>query len=358
MLNFKERVTQFWEWFSEMESQLAEYVTNIKDYEAEEMTAFFTSGLNHAIEGCAFEMGGKLEVNLSPEGSRAMAFLTSYLVANMPREYAGRWVFTPWKPPMRAAEMGIRGKVISPDDVLVRVYRGKSENEFDLVFYNSELRGMSTEDAYHVFYLVMEMTLGENICMGYIGQVSMAEIREEGMIPLSYLEDYMRETLAAEGVELDVDHNPCLSYSGYGMEATDPDVPRFDIVVGFSRLPAVLHEYYRADTPNLDMLEENGVKVVYLEFERFDFDNHQTDLELRNQIADRLEAEVLGEACSGREIGIILGQAIGVRRCYIDLLLYDEEMFLETVAKVLRDYRIEFNLREFRLGSFALRMAV
>jgi tetrahydromethanopterin S-methyltransferase subunit G len=130
---------------------------------------------------------------------------------------------------------------------------------------------------------------------------------------------------------------------------------RHDLIAGFTRLPDLLEDYYAvAGSPLYERLADNGVWAVFLSLPRTHPEEYRRDLDLRNEIADRLEDEILGEAGSGREIGIVLGQAIGLDFCYIDLLLYDERSFLDQVGQVLGDYGPDITLREYRPGSSAI----
>lgn len=361
---YRERVAEFWEWFTRNETRLSGYISRLGDYEAEEVVSFLANGLNRAIEGCLFEIGGNFEVSLASDGDTALILLGDYLCRNIPGEYAEKWQFTPWKKAMPQGCLQYAGVRLGAEDVLVCPSRpGLKDGEscFSLRFYSESLLELDEDQRYHAFFLLIEMCLGENICMGFIGDVEQAEERLEGMIPLADLPELMRRELEAEGRDLPDDYNPALAYSGYNLDRPEDDdgtQPRLDIIVGFTRLPDLLDDFYAGEgCPLYQRLADNGARPVFLSLTRQHLEDHQQDLNLRNEIADRLEDEILGEAGSGREIGLILGQAVGLDFCYIDLLLYDEQAFLDRVNRVLNDYRqegLEFALREFRPDSSAI----
>lgn len=352
MKSYCERVRDFWMWFSENEEKLSEYVENVGKHDSEEIIGFLDEGLGRAIRDCRFETGGDFELSLASEGNLAMMFLTNYLVANMPEPFWEKWNFNPWKPAMPGAQIRIHDVLIGADDILLEVRPSEESMRFDLRFYNETLATLEEEQAYHIFYLVLEMTLGENICMGYVGFVEMAETKGSTMITLSELWDFMEKKLGEVETLLDENYNPCSTYSGYSMEPSENPNPRFDIIAGFTGLPGLLDEYYEAeDRPIFDLFEENGAKVAFITMHRLYPEDHKQDLELRSLIADRLEAEVLGEAGSGEEIGVILGQAVGLTHVYIDLLLYDEKAFLEKAGRVLQDFGEAFFIYDYHQNA-------
>lgn len=359
---YRERVAEFWEWFTQNEARLSGYISHLGDYEAEEVVSFLANGLNRAIEGCLFEIGGSFEVSLASDGDTALLLLGDYLCRNLPVEYADKWQFTPWKKAMPHGCLHFAGARLGAEDVLLLPAREEGENRFSLSFYSDKFDGLDEDQRYHAFFLLLDMCLGENISMGFIGDVEQAEGRLEGMLPLSQLPEHMRRELEAEGRDLPDDYNPALAYSGYNLDAPEDDTgearPRQDIIAGFTRLPDLLNDYYANEgSPLYQRLADNGARPAFLTLPRLHPDDHQQDLDLRNEIADRLEDEILGEAGSGREIGVILGQAVGLDLCYIDLLLYDEQAFLDRVNRVLGDYGqdgLEVVLREFRPDSPAI----
>lgn len=359
MHSYKGRVENFWEWFTQNEAKLEHYINNLRENgsgNAQEVVDFLASGLNLAIDNCMFETGGDLEVSLASEGDLGVMFLTSYLVRAMPEKFRSKWKFTPWKPSFAGGEMQIHGKRLGPEDIWLAPELDEEGGRFDISFYNKELCDLDEENqAYHIFFMLLEMVLGENVCMRYVGDVqmlqSLPESLETPLIPLSELTEHMKKALSGGEHEFDHGINPCLSYSSYGLDPDEDSRIRYDIVAGFSRLTQLLDDYYNdEESPTFDMLAQNGAKAVFIAMPRTSED-HNMDLTLRNQIADRLEDEVLGSEETGREIGVLIGQAIGVDNCYIDLLLYDEQAFLAAAPTVLKDYDVQISFYDFKPGA-------
>lgn len=347
-MTYKQRVKNFWEWFSENEEKLAEMIQNIKEYDAQDIITPLSEGLNIAIEDCVFETGGSLEINLSANGSIPMIMLTYYLVKNMPEKYIGKWTFTPWKQSMPQMALQIGDTRMSAADILVDV--NYNEGKFNLEFYNGTLAGMDENQAYHIFFLVLDLTLGENISIGFTGAVHKAENQADSMISLSELLGHIQKTLEENEREIPEDYNPSSNYFAYSM-TPDEDAgmeldPRFDIIAGFTRMNALLNDFYDNESTTFDMFEENGAKAAYITIARTDED-HNADLDIRNEITDKIE-EALGLDGSGEELGAVAGQAIGINNTYIDLLLYDEFAFMEKLIEILDDYSLEISVYDFK----------
>ena len=350
--SFTSRVADFWAWFEANEQQLEKYLANLRNYDRGEVTGFLAAGLNRAIDDVTFETGGNHEVNLSPEGSLTLCFLTTYLVGAMPEKFRSKWLFTPWKTPApKGFAVGMFGKTVSPGDVLARVFKDE-ESGFGVAFHSPAMAELGENEQYQLFYILLEATLGENICLAHISMVLMAEGPEPDMVPLPALPGAIRELAAAEGRELQ--ENPCLSITAYSMEPEESDEPRFDVVSGFTSLPDLLDSYYGdEDGPVCDLLEENGAKAGFILYDHGE-ENLADALELRGEIAADLEKNVLGAPGSGREIGVLLGQAVGEWNCYIDVLLYDEEAFLAAAPAVLEKYGLDIDFSGFRQGGKGL----
>ena len=101
-----------------------------------------------------------------------------------------------------------------------------------------------------------------------------------------------------------------------------------------------------------------GARAAYLVYvfsdnENNDFDDKDINKKLldeRNNITDELES-IMGKRGSGKEIGIILGNALGVVGGYIDLLLYNQDEFIKRAEEILKKYNYKFRLLRFRQYS-------
>ena len=348
MNNFKNRVEQFWQWFIENEKKMAEYVKNLKDHKPTEVLDFLSSGLHLAIDDVRFEIGGDNEINLAPEGVMTLFFLNRYLVENMPRELQGRWLFNPWKKALADYQINACGLAISSDEILINLETLADSACFGLEFYHKDFAKIEESAAYNIFYIMMEVILGENIAMSHIRGVKMVADVSESMIPLSSLLDRMKEELAKDDKILIED--PSQVVVGYHLESSDSPVPRLDTLSGFMSLPELLSDYLDDDDySTANLLENNGCKAAFIYYPLGEDGDCQADLDLRFEIAASLEKEILGEGKGA--LGQLIGQALGSKNAYIDLLLFAEEEFLAQAPKVLDRYNCQFFYQDFKQGA-------
>ena len=97
----------------------------------------------------------------------------------------------------------------------------------------------------------------------------------------------------------------------------------------------------------VDGFARHGAAAVYLVWE-YDSGQRKQALDIRYEIEEHLQREVLGERGSGNELGIVLGGAMGTGRVYIDLLIYDGPMFWKKASELLEQYESAFYFSEFR----------
>ncbi|MDR2870865.1 MAG: hypothetical protein LBV04_10480 [Deferribacteraceae bacterium] len=337
---YRERVQAFWKWFEANEPKLADYVDNMKNYDADEVVAFFSEGLNIAIDGCTFNVGGDREVTITPEGSYVMAFLTTYLVNSMPSKLKENWNFFPWKTSFTGGALRMHDKDITAEDILVSVE--EEDGRFGIEFYNDTLAEIDENQAYQIFYMMLDLSLGENISMGFINWVDKAEAKKDGMIPLSELRQYISDHHAEP---VDDDYSPTDRWITYsGKPSQDADLLRYDIIAGHSCLRPLLEDYYSDEDAAYELFKQNGVKAAFLAIERPEGENYR---EIIDAFADKIEEELLGLAGSGSEIGVLIGGATGEEYSYVDLLIYDEAVFSKALSSFLTNSDLQVQYCDF-----------
>ena len=169
------------------------------------------------------------------------------------------------------------------------------------------------------------------------------------MFPLAELEDRMADVLRRAGKKMFT--RPDRRYTVYQVAMDDRDAPRYDITIGDTCWSELVNAYYRDDTQLPDALEACGARAVYLSFPVEDVAEGQSPLDVRHELEELIESEVLGERGSGEELGILLGAAMGRERAYIDLLLYDEAAFWDEIGALLGQYPYDFRISDFRPGG-------
>ena len=350
MTTFKERVEEFWKWFKENEDKIIDFVQNPDKYTPEEITTFIGNGVEKAVDDAYFEVGLNNEFTFSTGGEHYLFYLLPYLVSKVPRDLKYNWIFSPYKLGGMSRDFSLQNDylTVSINDVQVLVNYEDEGNVFSIEFYNEYLAKISEKEALNIFYILLDAAVGENTVELYIGPIDRLKKRKNKMINLSELNSYIENKLRENNQEFF--KNPSECYSSYEFDPLSTGNLRDDIYVGSTCYFDIVEEFYNEEDDEMyvyNSIDRCGGKVAFISYE-YDNEDTQRGLIIRNELLDRIEEEILGEKDSGNEIGIILGAATGTDRFYIDILLYDEVKFLDTVDKLLKDYNYKFSYSEFK----------
>ena len=223
-------------------------------------------------------------------------------------------------------------------------------------FYNKKLNELEEDYAYNVFSIMLEHAVGENILKLYLlGDVEKADKKLDGMIELTKLYDFIMDTLKNKNKQIIAD--PVNNYTVYKWEPTD-NFFREDIFMGSTCYMELIDDYANYNVDAFINISKMGARAVYLAYEFSenednDFEDENINQKLfdeGNKITDELES-IMGEKGSGKEIGIVLGNAYGITGGYIDLLLYNQDEFIKRAEEVLKKYNYKFKLLKFRQYS-------
>lgn len=334
-LPFKKRVQDFWKWFTDNEAELSRIVENRGQLDGGDAVGFITDGTNLINEDVHFNLGGDYEFTFSVEGNTHLFYLYPYIVSQLPVQFKDKWHFFPFNQGTDASfSFGMYGVNVDMAQVQVAVAYQEDINAFNVHFYEEQLCTLEETQSYNAYYIMMEIMLGEGLSYQYIANVERADVPLENMITLPELRTYITDTLKAHDQE--VFDNPQQVYTGYRFEPQESEELRFDILAGSSCFQPLIADYYNGSTELSDRLNNFGVQAVFIVFA---YDNEEEGagkktLDFRYELEDRLTAELL----EPEGLGLLLGGAIGTGSCYIDLLLFDREAFLEKVIPFLEEY--------------------
>lgn len=346
---FCERVGRFWRWFQEHEERLAELVKSREKIGTDTIVMTFSEGTDQICKGLHFHVGGDYEFTFAVSGRDYLFYLLPYIIARKPQALQYDWKFYSCMQSAQGKDFTIQMNDVSASaaGVQVGMTYDPERNSFLLRFWDSRLAEAEESLALTIFYLLMEHSIGEGASHIYIDEVQRLHAPEEGAFPLTGLEARMREAIREAGKEFY--ELPSERFTLYELKPEKDGEPRFDVIFGTTCFNGLIGDYYEGSAANADGLRACGAKAVSLSFpvgER----GEKEALEQRHRLQDRLEAEVLGERGSGREIGMLLGGAIGCENAYIDLLLYDEQAFREK-ARCLSGCGEAFQLSELKRNS-------
>jgi len=348
--NFTERTKNFWGWFTENEEKLSSFMQNTAKPgdDTNRIVAFINEGLSLISNELHFNIGGDHEFTFSVSGNGAMFFVLPYITANLPEPFRGKWKFFPHMPGTGGNNFIFRmiehENTVDTDNVFVSTTPGEDEKTVDLQFWAQAWENLEDNECCNAFLTLMEISIGEAFAYTFIDKVDRAKVRTDEMFPLTTLEKWLQDNLCKEGENLD----PANRYFTYQANPNKEEKPpREDIFSGIAKYAPIMSDYIDEQDTAYKFFTGLGIKPIFLYY----YYNEQADreeiLNLRYQLEDKLETEVLGEQGSGNEIGLLLGGAVGNWCVYVDLLLYDEQAFFEKVKQALADTPFMFFCQEF-----------
>ena len=348
--SFAQRTQKFWEWFTANEEKLSALALTRtpNDADSNRIVEFVSEGLSLISQDIRFNIGGEHEFTFTVSGNSAMFFLLPYITANLPQQFRDKWKFFPCMPGTGGNNFGFRmiehDKIVDTDNVFVSVTPDEENKSVDLRFYAKEWEVLDDNNCYNAFFTLMDISIGEALAHAYINKVDRATAHTDDMIALTTLEKWLLDNLCEDGKI----PNPADKYFAYQQKPdgnTNP--PRLDIFTGSGNYTPIINDYYNGEDITYKTFAGFGAKSVFLYYYYDEKADQKVVLNQRYELQYKLEAEVLGERGSGKEIGLSLGGAMGNWCAYIDLLLFDDEAFFEKAKTLLADTSIMFFCQEF-----------
>lgn len=342
---FRERVQNFWKWFTDNEEELSKIVENRDRMDGDSAVEFVTAGTNLINEDVHFNLGGDHEFTFSVEGNTHLFYLYPYIVEQMPEQFREKWHFFPSNPGTDGSfTFGMYGVNVDMAKVQVAASYQEDSNTFSISFYQEQLCSLEEAQSYNAYYIMMEIMLGEGISYQYISSVERADAPVAGMITLPELKAYIMSTLEAHKKE--VFDNPQKVYSSYRFDPQENENLRYDVMAGISCFQPLIADYYNGSSELYDRMDNFGAQAVFIAFQypNAEEGDAKAVLDFRYALEDRLADELLVPY----GLGMILGGAIGTGTCYIDLLLFDKPAFVEKIIPLLKEYpQYDFYLSDF-----------
>lgn len=348
-INFIERINLFWKWFEENEAYISSMIENNHD----DLVNFVSSGVKIISDNISFNINKNYEFIFTVDGKNYLFYLIPKVISSMPYKLKEKWTFLPYLPSSEGINFSIevQNKKIEMQEVLIKIEFDEENDKFDLIFYNTELNNLDKEEAYNIFFIMMENSIGEGLSRIYIRYVDISSNKLYNMISLTELEEYIKKTLQFYRKEFIRD--PLKQYFSYTFEPKNIDILRYDIIAGNTLYYETINDYYNENVYDIVEISKCGARALFLSYTYDDEnDNDEIRREILNEryeILERLEKEVLGY--SGKDIGLLLGGAIGINNIYIDLIVYDEDEFINRAKILLAEYDRNFYISKLRKYS-------
>ncbi|WP_157152768.1 tetratricopeptide repeat protein [Brachyspira murdochii] len=348
-INFIERINLFWKWFEENEAYISSMIENNHD----DLINFVSSGVKIISDNISFNINKNYEFIFTVDGKNYLFYLIPKVISSMPYKLKEKWTFLPYLPSSDGINFSIevQNKKIEMQEVFIKIEFDEENDKFDLIFYNTELNNLDKEEAYNIFFIMMENSIGEGLSRIYIRYVDISSNKLYNMISLTELEEYIKKTLQFYRKEFIRD--PLKQYFSYTFEPKNVDILRYDIIAGNTLYYETINDYYNENVYDIVEISKCGARALFLSYTYDDEnDNDEIRREILNEryeILERLEKEVLGYR--GKDIGLLLGGAIGINNIYIDLIVYDENEFIKRAKILLAEYDRNFYISKLRKYS-------
>ena len=346
-ISFTQRVDMFWRWFDENEYEISQMIEN----KSNELIDFVNNGIKIISDDISFNINKNYEFIFYADGKNYLFYLIPRIIYAMPEKFYGKWSFLPCIPSSNGNDFSIQinGNYISTNEILVKMEFDEENDKFDLIFYNEYFNTIDTEEAYNIFLLMMENSIGEGLAKVYIRYADISNKKLKNMMPLTELEEYINKTLIFFRKELIT--KPIDQHFSYTFEPKDIELPRYDIITGTTSYYETINDYYNGIVDDIVAISQYGARALFLTYSYDDDNDDKVKREILNEryeIQYRLEKEVLGEKESGECIGIVLGGAIGIYNIYIDLIIYNEKEFIKRAKVFLAEYDRNFYISKLR----------
>lgn len=348
--SFKKNVEVFWQEFIKQEKSLREMVE--KREQPERVVKTLNKLFSICFEETYFQIGysnalEKFELIVTPEGNKMWLPALFYWYTKTPKEVFSNWRVHYTKPAQLVDDdvnLQMYDTVLDNDMLSFYVTPDKTGQKFHIKVYCENLNQLEEAKAYNMLFIYLDNLIGELFVMQHIGAIDFLDENksDEGVtVEAKELKEFM-ETLMREE-KWETFENPLKVYSGYQMQPNeDPNCGlREDIFIGYTRMVPLINDFLDGDEKEVLRAKKDGVHFGYLFFNNHFLPRDQV-VDFRGKVEDRL-LEVLED----KDIATLLGGATGYLNSYIDLVIFDWELFLEETRKVAKEFEISFSYSDF-----------
>ena len=342
---FKERVAQFWDWYSSVSQR---FYQTIEDDKCPDLTDEVAENVQRLLSEFAWVFGPGPShqghsFTLSGEGNRHKQLLTRYWAECAPK--LSGWTFYPARQPT-----GIDGYCMEVDghqfgfaEFWLAPTIEEDRKRVRINVWHPYFGKLEDGKRWNLLFLVLDHLLGEYGVEQWIGTIDVSTDKPAGAIPIKELPALIAELQNREGWKK---HPPGEEAGVYEIKNQHDAFPRGDVFVGSTTHLGLINDYMNANGQWNSPIAEYGADFAYLSIPG-SWLLPGKEVEARGKIEDALDAALRDEK-SGRW----LGGAMGRRNAYIDLLLLDGKRSRDLVMRVAKEHDLP---KEAALASFASR---
>lgn len=337
MMTFRNRVENFWQWFSGNVETIQQHLDDNRHDLIGESTMEPIRDLLPEFD-LIFSRTDEdtYSFTLSPNGNIDLRFMAEYWLSRSPAIEG--WKFYSSRQPGRDKEytIDVNGNEFPSLDARVRLDVDEEKELIDIAIWHPAFVDDDDINS-QVAFIFLDETLGEVGTEMWIGSIDLAVEEQEGSIPLSALPT---EVVAAASMHQWERQTPDRTYTAFTVETPGEGFPRADTIAGSTcHFPLIGEFMEREGLLDEDPIAEWGARYVYLSIDARDFPEDE-EVETRARIEEQLDV-----ALREQHLGRVIGGATGFRNAYIDLLLVDGDNSLRAVEESMATQNLAASFR-------------
>lgn len=351
-LTFRQRVTNFWNWYQDAAESLAK---DFSEKQAPSMAPELSRKIDEWLPGFAWEFGpgegSGHSFTITAEGDRCRQLLALNCVKHAPS--LPGWTFYASRQPCQfhGHSLTLDEKKFDPLEFWVVPMVNVESERLDLTIWHPLFAHMDESARWTVLFLYLDMVFGEYGTQSFVGKIEFSDARLSEAIPLTELAEHTAQIASEHGWKLAV---PGELFSLFSFENPSSNFPRSDSITWTSCLPPLVESFFENDGVISDPLAGVEAAFAYVSIDTAFFPEGK-EAEFRGEIEDALDAAlVVGDS------GKVVGGGMGLNRTYSDLLLFDGDASLEVVRNTLKKFgvprgtMIEYFAREHQSRRMAI----
>jgi len=322
---FKDRVDEFWEWFSQNSGRFFDV---IEAGRCGDLTQEVSDQIHRLFPHFGWVFGpGEDRIGhsftLTPEAEAAKAFLAEYWLSRAPD--LENWTFYDARQPgITDGAIRIHGENIDASAIWVTLEPDEEAQRFDLTVWHPAFSKLQQKERFQILFIWLDEILGEKGTAKWIGAIEFSDSEFRSAVPLKELRETVQEARDLKGWN-------SKDQIGIVYELKPKKGrPREDTFVGSTSCELLIQDYFKSfsASPN-DPVVGCGAHFVFLAIDNRNIQGNQA-------LAFRYElGEEIGEEFRNHDSGLEIGGAVGTSNLYIDLLLFDGENSIQHIRKVL-----------------------
>lgn len=326
---FNDRVREFWDWFQQTSPTLR---AAIRDQDGDELNRLTIEKVSRLFPGFAWVYGpgqdeSGLSFTLSGEGIEHKQLLALHWLEMAPQ--IDGWHFHASRQAATRAGgiVTLDGHEFQAKEFWVTPEVDEDKEQVNLTIWHPLWPELDLRQKHAITFIFLDEALGEYGTGWWTGTIRLENDRLEGAFPIWELHDFISEVSREYGWEKYLPGEAC---SLFKIEPEDENFPRSDLFTLLTVAPNLFEEHREAKGDLPDPLVDTGATYLYVAYDS-GYAPAGEELETRCEIEEALDAALKAES-SGR----CIGGGMGLRRTYVDLLIYDGERSMEIIRETLR----------------------